>query len=294
MNATSTAKTRLEDWKDRRQYLESLSGENPRKAVHIKVLDYLISRYRDSAVAQLPARFSLRLDLHWNDRRITVHHHLGRGKVAGVRNRENGEQRIADVLHRMMSCERSEDESFTPTISAVRPRRPVMLLHPSWRIKLGWNADRHIRKALARYPILPETCLKHLISRLSDATHEDSTALELLNLCKNKNIIERMVRAWRDRVAQGGSTGLITTSLEAQIQSPNHRPRAAELMRERLADDDAPVRVAACRLIAKIGDLDDIGLLSDLLALPESSDEDPIERDAIATAMTTIAERNVL
>ena len=73
----------------------------------------------------------------------------------------------------------------------------------------------------------------------------------------------------------------------------DNQPRGAELIRERLADDDASVRIAASRLIAKIGNLDDIGLLSDLLALPESSDEDPNERDAITAAMRTIAERNV-
>ena len=81
MNASTTAKTRFEDWQDRRQYLESQGRINPRKVPHIKVLNYLMSRYRDSATALLPARFALRRDLHWNDRRITVHHHLGLGRA---------------------------------------------------------------------------------------------------------------------------------------------------------------------------------------------------------------------
>ena len=92
-------------------------------------------------------------------------------------------------------------------------------------------------------------------------------------------------------MAQGRSTGSITRALESRIRRAENR--SAELIRERLADDDAPVRIAASHLIAKIGDLDDIGLLSDLLALPESSDEDPNERDAITAAMRTIAEQNV-
>ncbi len=293
MNVTTKAKTRFEDWQDRRQYLDSLGSENPRNVLQIKVLDYLISRYRDSAAAHQPARFGLWRGLHWNDRRITVHHHLGRGKVAGVQNREDAEQRIADLVQRMMSDERSEDEGFTPTNLADTPRRPLVRLTPNWRIKLGWNADSQIRRALASYPILPETCLKHLVSRLTDVTREDTNAVELFLECKNRNIIECTVRVWRDRVAQGRSTGLITETLEARLRRPDNQPRAAELIRERLADDDARVRIAASRLIAKMGDLDDIGLLSDLLALPQSSDEDPIERDAITTAMKTIAERNV-
>ena len=293
MNTTTTAKTRFEDWQDRRQYLESLGGTDPRNVLHIKVLDYLMSRYRDSAAAHLHARFALRRDLHWNDRRITVHHHLGRGKVAGVQNREDAEQRIADLVQRMMSDDRSGDEGFTPTKLADKPRRPFVRFTPSWRIKLGWNADSQIRKALASYPILPETCLKHLVSRLKDVTHDDTNALDLFLQCKNSDIIQDTVKAWRDRVAQGRSTGWITETLEARILRPDNQPRGAELIRERLADDDASVRIAASRLIATLGDLDDIGLLSDLLALPASSDEDPNERDAITAAMRTIAERNV-
>ena len=294
MSASTTAKTRFEDWQDRRRYLESLGGTSPRKILQVKVLDYLISRYRNSEAAYLPARFALRRDFHWNDRRITVHHHLGRGKVAGVQSRGEAEQRIADLVQRMVSDERSEDKDFTPTKLADRPPPPpVRLSPPVWRIKLGWNADSQIRNALASYPLLPTTCVEHLVSRLTDVTREDANALDLFLQCKNRNIIECTVRAWRERVAQGKSTGWITETLEARIRHPENQPRAVDLIRERLADDDAAVRIAASRLIAKIGDLDDIGLLSDLLALPESSDEAPDERDAITAAMRTIAEQNI-
>jgi len=150
-----------------------------------------------------------------------------------------------------------------------------------------------MREALANYPLLPKTCVEHLVSRLTDVTYEDTNALDLFLQCKNRNIIQDTVRAWRDRVAQGKPTGSVTQALEARIRHRDNQPRAADLIRERLADDDASVRIAASHMIAKIGDLDDIGLLSDLLGLPDSSDEDPNERDAITAAMRTIAERNV-
>jgi hypothetical protein len=151
-----------------------------------------------------------------------------------------------------------------------------------------------MRRALANHPFLPNACVRHLASRLTDVTLEDANALDLLLRCKNRNIIECTVRAWRDRVAQGRSTGPITDALEARIRHPDNRPRAAELIRERLADDSSRVRIAASLLIAKIGDLDDIGLLSDLLALAKSDDEDLHERDAMTVALRALAERQDL
>lgn len=298
MNCSTTATTRFEDWQQRRQcLLESSGAPNPRNAAHAKVLDYLISRYRDSTEAHLPARFVLRSDLDWNDRRITVHHHLGRGQVAGVESSDQAELRIAGLVRRMVSTERSEDEEFTPTelpdAPPLPPRVRPIWRSIRWRMKLGWNVDSQLRRALAVYPLLPREWVQHLCSRLADVTYEDTNALELFLRCNNKHILDSTLRAWRKRVVQGRSTDSITQKLEARIQSPDNRARAAEMIRDKLADDEALVRIAATVLIAKIGDLDDVGLLSDLLALPESSDEDENERDALTGAMRTIAEGNV-
>ena len=291
MNTTTIGKTRFEDWVDRRQHLTSLVPADPRNIVQLKLLDYLIGRYRDTAEAHQPARFRLQRELHWNDRRITVHHHLGRGKVAGVRNQEDAQHRMAALLQTMTSEERQEDENFELVNATALPRLP-MVHHPTdWRIKLGWNADRQIRLTLASYPILSQTCLQHLMNRLSDVSREDQVALDLFLRCQNRNILDRTVQIWRDRVAQGSSSGWITDSLEAQLKLPQNQSRAAELIRDRLADANAPVRIAASRMIATLGDLDDIGLLSDLLALPLSDDEGPHERDVITAAMSAIAER---
>lgn len=291
MNVTKTAKTRIEDWQDRQRYLKSLASKHPRIALQIKLLDFLISRYGDSEVAQQPVRVSFQRKFQWNDRRITVHHHLGRGKVAGVQNQEDAEHRMAVLVQRMISDERREDERSEPPKVRVAPRTPVVYNNTDWQIKLGWNVDGAIREALANYPILSETCLKNLSARLSDVTYDDKSALYLFLKCENRNILAWTVRIWRERVVQGRPTGLITETLEARLLATDSHSRDAELIRERLADDNAQVRMAACRMIAKMGDLDDVTLLSDLLALPPSSDEAPNERDALLAAMKSIAER---
>lgn len=291
INATKTRKTRFQDWHDRREYLQSLALDAPHVLLQIKLLDFLISRYRDSAAAHQPVRVGFQRELHWNDRLITVHHHLGRGKVAGAENREDAERRIANLLQRMVSDEPREDEGFELTNFPGAPSLPRVYHNADWQIKLGWNADGHIRATLATSPILSETCLQHLSSRLTDLSWEDRTALNLFLRSKNRNILDWTVRVWRERVKQGRLKGRITETLEDRLLDPDSQPRAAELIRERLADENARVRIAAARIIAQIGDLDDIALLSDLLALPPASDEDPSERDALVTAMSDIAQR---
>ena len=64
----------------------------------------------------------------------------------------------------------------------------------------------------------------------------------------------------------------------------------AEAVRDSLADSDAQVRLAALGILARIGRLEDIGLLSDLLALPLAADEHPDERAALVRTMQRIAE----
>lgn len=291
MNSTKTAKTRFEDWQDRRQYLRSLEPDHPRIALQLKLLDFLISRYQDSPAAHQPVRVGFRRELQWNDRRITVHHHLGRGNVAGAENREDAEQRMVALVQCMMSDEHHEDEGDEPASLPAAPRIPIVYYNVDWQVRLGWNVDGAIRRALAGYPMLSETCLKHLSARLTNVSREDSSALELFLQCENRNILTWTVRIWRDRVAQEKFTGWITETLAARIRHSDNQPQAAELIRERLADDNAQVRIAASHMIAKIGDLDDIALLSDLLALPPSSDEDPNERDALIKAIRDLAER---
>ncbi len=58
-----------------------------------------------------------------------------------------------------------------------------------------------------------------------------------------------------------------------------------EAVRATLCDGDPVVRIQAAAELGEIGDLDDIGLLSDLLSLPPCPDEHPRERESLLHAM---------
>jgi hypothetical protein len=62
-----------------------------------------------------------------------------------------------------------------------------------------------------------------------------------------------------------------------------------ETLRMNLCDADPAVRIRAALQLGECGDLDDIGLLSDLLALPVAPDELPREREALLYAMQRLA-----
>jgi HEAT repeat protein len=66
---------------------------------------------------------------------------------------------------------------------------------------------------------------------------------------------------------------------------------ATDTIRCLLGDEVSQVRTQAARLLAEIGDLRDIGLLDDLLALAPSADETADERPAFADAMEMLALR---
>jgi hypothetical protein len=57
----------------------------------------------------------------------------------------------------------------------------------------------------------------------------------------------------------------------------------------RLASDKPDVRLSAINVLGRFGNLDDIGLLADLAALPPQDDEHPHERAALLHAMQRIA-----
>ena len=64
-----------------------------------------------------------------------------------------------------------------------------------------------------------------------------------------------------------------------------------EHIRGRLCERDADVRLVSIVALGRCGTLDDIGLLSDLLALPPQPDEDPYECHVLVTAMKKIVRR---
>src|SRR5438874_3797797 len=68
-------RTLYEDWQLRRERLNTVEPL-PHFEEQAKVLDYLLSRYKDDPVAHQPARFSLRSDGIQNTRDAIVQHYL--------------------------------------------------------------------------------------------------------------------------------------------------------------------------------------------------------------------------
>ncbi len=293
MDRSIASTTLYEDWRSRRDRLSaSTETGRLRAAPQLKILDYLLSRYQGSDEGKRPARFHNQGRLHWNDRRIVVHHHLGRGEVAGVKNRAEADQRITSILHRMTSDDREEDHALFAD-EPTKPKVPAGVPLAWYTIArlLKWNrcADHAIRAALAQYPFLPRVAMQHLYARVGDISCNDGDAMLLLWHCHNTSAVDYAVRAWRERVAHNQSDA-ITEELEEYFRGSEKREMAAAKMREELANDNSSVRLAATALLEELGELDDIGLFSDLLSLPESDDEDERERDALIHAMKTLAE----
>jgi hypothetical protein len=64
-----------------------------------------------------------------------------------------------------------------------------------------------------------------------------------------------------------------------------HRKAAERFRRELVSSGSAKVRIQAARALGRLGTLDDVGLLSDLLCLPPWPGEEPRERPALLQAM---------
>jgi hypothetical protein len=301
MSSSAAATTLYDDWQRRRTRLERVGGaDNPLQVPHVKVLDYLLSRYGGSPEGQRPARFRLHTQLHWDDRRILVHQHLGGGKVGGVKNREEAEQRVVSVLERMASPDEDLDrETIADELdkqaeaSGKKPffaRRVMVWAGFRRSIRWGIRPYRMMRAELRRNPYLPPDLLQHLEDWLSDVSWEDEWAWELLSMCRNRSALDHALAAWRRRVADAPADDQLRKNMEEFFREDERREPVAEKMREHLAHENSAVRLAATGILGSIGELDDIGLLSDLLSLPESADEHERERPALIQAMRQIAE----
>jgi hypothetical protein len=101
---TPSTRTLYDDWLARRARLaEAGGGEADWRAVELRLLDFLLRRYRDSPEAAQPARFPLGSGLFVNHRAIVVHHHLGRGVIPTVTSRQEANARVRAIVARMHS-----------------------------------------------------------------------------------------------------------------------------------------------------------------------------------------------
>ena len=104
MATDPNVRTLYDDWQARRQRLERMPGEEADyRAVEIRLLDYLLRRYRASPEAARPARFPLPTGLFVNHRAIVVHHHLGRGAIPNITNEQEAEIHVRAIVARMQT-----------------------------------------------------------------------------------------------------------------------------------------------------------------------------------------------
>ena len=294
--SAAEVRTVIDDWLVRRQRLAaSETVPEQYRQVQLQVLEYLIRRYGDSAEATRPARFASTDTFYSNDRLIVVHHHLGRGKIAGVRNQAEANQRVADLLqhlHRVHEDEADEVEDHNDFASWVdeldqRPDVPERAWGSILRaVNRGWSAHRAIEAALKESPYLPRAALLYLCRSLSKPDN-DMVAADLLLKCRSDRVPDYVARAWRERV-NAGCVDSVTSKLRDYLAK---EPRALDGIRERLGDTNPAVRLAATELLRDAGTLDDVSLLSDLVSLPHAADEHSYERRALLDAMWVIAHR---
>jgi hypothetical protein len=105
----------------------------------------------------------------------------------------------------------------------------------------------------------------------------------------NRHEADQRVRAMVERMwpPAGTRAELSDAAEESCWESPP--PDPAEEARMKLCDNDALVRLQAAVRLGQLGDLDDIGLLADLLSLPPSPDEHPCQREALLHAMRRLS-----
>ena len=113
--SASEARTVFDDWLTRRQRLAaSETVPESSRRVQLQVLEYLIRRYADSPEAARPARCPAAAAFYSDDRRIVVHHHLGRGEIAGVKNQAEANRRMGDILSHLRRVHQEGSEAVGP------------------------------------------------------------------------------------------------------------------------------------------------------------------------------------
>jgi hypothetical protein len=293
MAAEAGDRTLLEDWQARRDCLTADAGPIPQyAALQLQVLGYLLERYRHSAEAARPARFVPRCDLAVHPRAIVVHHHLGEGVLGGVKTRHEAAARVTGILGRL-TAQPAAPSGVPPLDDGPWPGEPQYVASAAWgkalrAIARGRDAHELIEEAIRSHAVAPERALRYLYRCLLDVGVTDALSLELLAGCRNSNAVGYAVLAWRRRIEAGCEEDL-RREFEQFFSRPAVRQLAAERLRVELAADDPRVRLAAIELLGTIGTLADVGLFSDLLALPSLADEDPGERPALLRAMQKMA-----
>ena len=201
----------LEDWRVRRGRLAALTSvPEPSRELQARLLDYLIRRHGDSPTAARAARFAAPADVCWNDRAIVVHHHLRQATASGVKNQQQANRRVGEILSHMRAVQDDLEDAppnrsdFGEWVESRASRvefsaRTLGLLARALRYRMG--VKYAIAAALRESPYLPRAALAWLCRKLSDPRRTDVAAANLLVQCRGDEAINYAIRAWRERLA---------------------------------------------------------------------------------------------
>ncbi|HLX61051.1 MAG TPA: hypothetical protein VKX17_07190 [Planctomycetota bacterium] len=285
-------RTLYEDWKLRRGQLDTAEAL-PHFGEQARVLDFLLARYADDPVSREPARFPLSSEMYLDSRAIVVHHHLGRHAFNATRTPAEAHARARKILSHIADI--NPQESIGPPGSEIDllrvDEKPLFSFRRDFA-GLGGMAMRlsSIREGhsemLKTRGTLPENVVDQLIHQANSIDYRnpfaEPQALDVLEQCANECVVHYFVDQW------------VTDARNEQFQRrafrylTRMREQAAEVTRARLVDPDWANRTRAVILLGYIGSLDDIGLLQDLLALPEMQKES-VEREEYVNAMQVLA-----
>jgi hypothetical protein len=134
-----------DDWQARRMQLTGIEREMPEyHATEIRLLDYLLQRYKGSPEAARPAMFPLPASALIDRRAIVVHHHLRGGATTGIRNRQEADAHVRSALEQMRVPPEEEDDSAAEEAIAEFDRPAKFDLVEALREKLC-DADATVR-----------------------------------------------------------------------------------------------------------------------------------------------------
>jgi hypothetical protein len=288
METGSAFPTLLDEWQWRRDCLSrGVSSTTFFCAEQIRVLDFLIRRYRNSPEAQKPAPARLEAELCVDDRAIVVLNHLWKGKVGGVKTRQQAKDRISAILERMgchASIPETGDAEITPGTPDADPAGARGIWSHLYDTFCVSDYDAEIRGALDRNPRLAGI----LYRRMMDSETDAKRAAELLVQATNPTALRYVIHGWRE-LARAGRKKRAWKVLDRFLVRPEPAAVVLDGIRESLCDSNAGIRAAAAKVLGCIGTLEDIGLLGDLLALPVAKDELPGDRAGLLHAMRKIA-----
>jgi hypothetical protein len=301
MVITSDQRSLYDDWQLRRErLLHDLHLDDQYRQMQIQLLNFLINRYCDAPEARSPARFPLPAEFTFNERAVLVHHYLWPGQVGSTKSIFDVRRKVSGIVERMQNppspfeTDEPEDDDgeskVTPATTAADAMRRNSKLEPIFRAFEDFKAFLADvfsgRRGQAVRLRVRNKKLRRSFAKLSNPKNHDSLLVSQVMSQDHPNLTQYALRAWRERVKAGGSD-----EIAERLRLMFYRANDADLdsVRAMLADVNPAVRMQAVSVLGEYGTLDDVALLSDLLALPPQPDESPRERATLRMAVKQIA-----